>query len=105
MDLIKIYEKNKKENEEFEKVKNDYKLKQEIRSFIADIIQGKENYYTNNKEFIDKLELSFKKKNNTGSLWSPSYIGYANYTIKINKTNINKLQKYLDKIKQENINE
>ena len=55
MDLLKIYENIKKQEENEEKTKKEIEKKKELRKLIADIILGKDIFYTNSKELCEMI--------------------------------------------------
>ena len=90
MDLLKIYEKNK----ELEKKQNDLRSKEEIKDIVCSIIKGDETYKVNNKTKKILKEIGIKAYNrNFQGLFGMINEEY----IKLNKTNIQKIQKYIDK--------
>lgn len=93
MDLLKIYENIKKQEENEEKTKKEIEKKKEIRKLIADIILGKDIFYTNSKELCKDLGIKY----DTNGRQCPSgfFYSYYYYRFKLNKTNIAKIQKYL----------
>lgn len=93
MDLLKIYENVKKQEENEEKTKKEIEKKKEIRKLIADIILGKDIFYTNSKELCEALKIQYQKTD--GCTHSSYGFLYYYYRFKLNKTNIAKIQKYL----------
>lgn len=92
MDLLKIYEDNKKQKEELENQEEEIKFKRTLQSVLASIVAGNETYKTEYKEFIDKLNIKYKKI--TTQCWGGENLKYE---FNLNKTNIQKIQKYIDK--------
>lgn len=82
-------------NKEIEELKEDAKMREELNNLVAAIIKGEEKYYTDSKKLIDTLKINAKKETyNKYSMWVNIREGYA---IKINKTNIEKVNKYINK--------
>lgn len=97
MDLIKIYEANKKEREKEKQQNTKIEINRGIKEFLSAVIKGNEYFYTSNKELLKKLNLSYKKRER-GYVTFGS-IGICDYQVKINKTNVEKVQQYLNKQK------
>jgi len=93
MDLLKIYENNKKEEEKYESEKKNYELKREFRRLISSVVKGDKKFGTNDSELIEKLNI---KKAKPGSEISSFYRINYSYIFELNKTNIQKIQKYID---------
>lgn len=93
MDLLKIYENVKKQEENEEKTKKEIEKKKELRKLIADIILGKDIFYTNSKELCEALKIQYQKAD--GYTHCGYGFLYYYYKFKLNKTNIAKIQKYL----------
>lgn len=90
MDLVKIYETVKKQEKSEELIIKEIRQKQELRNIIADIVLCKEIFYTNDKELCETLGVKYDKNN--------SYLGLCSYSykFKLNKSNITKIQKYIN---------
>lgn len=93
MDLLKIYNENQEREKEFKKQKEKYELQKEINGFVVDIIRNEPEFYSNNKKVFEELGIKYKRK-------KMNYISigrYGNYYAPINKTNIKKLNDYINK--------
>lgn len=104
MNLLEIYEENKKEKEVFENQKKEHEFKKELKRLISSIIEGRDCFYTNNEELIEKLNIKAKKETkNNFTINMYDYHGYSlnsfEYVFDLNKTNIQKVQKYIDEEK------
>lgn len=94
IDLLKFVE----NNNEIQELKNEVEFKKELNKLISNIITGEENFYTNNEELIDKLDLKFEKAENYGRwLVINSFSCQKDYKVKLTKTNIRKVQDYINK--------
>ncbi len=92
VDLNKYIEINK----EIEELKEDAEMREELNNLVAAIIKGEEKYYTDSKKLIETLKINTKKETyNKYSMWA-SY-PKEGYIIKLNKTNIEKVNKYINK--------
>lgn len=94
MDLIKIYEENKQKEKEAKELKENLELDMATKKLIADIIQGKEDFFTNSKKLLEEIGLKYEETKNCCNYG----FGFSvyNYCVKLNKTNIRKIQKYID---------
>lgn len=91
VDLNKYIEINK----EIEELKEDAEMRTELNNLVAAIIKGEKTYYTDSKKLIDTLKINAKKEiYNRYSMWVSTKEGYA---IKLNKTNIKKINNYINK--------
>ena len=80
MDLLKIYN----ENQEREKQKEELKLQEKINELVSDVIQNKSDFISDDEKVFKELKIKFKKVQ-------------FNYIAPINKTNIKKLNDYINK--------
>lgn len=94
MDLVKIYEENKQKEKEAKEFKETLEVEQATKKLIADIIQGKEDFYTNSKRLLEEIGLKYEETKNICN-YGFSF-GIYNYCVKLNKSNIRKIQKYID---------
>lgn len=102
MNLLEIYENSKQEDEKYKQEKKNYELKKELRKLMSEIVKGTEEFGTNNKDLIKELDIKkFKKRDNCSSIYYSPFSTSYEYSFKINKTNIQKVQKYIDKTKKE----
>ena len=97
IDLLKIVENNKK----IEEQENVLERKREVRRLISMIIKGDEEFYTNDEGLIKEIGIKVSKKDKDCNdyLWT-RFIDTQNHgriRIRLNKTNIQKIQKYIDK--------
>lgn len=94
MNLLEIFEENNKRKEEEERQNDKRAFNKEIREIKSEIILGEEKHYSDNKELLEKLKIKYKKIETTsfGLYYSKRYDYYFEY----NKTNVAKIQKYLD---------
>lgn len=96
MDLLKIYNENQKREKEFKKQKEEYALQKDINGFVVDIIRNEPEFYSNNKKAFEELGIKYKRK-------KKDYIRIGecfrcgDYYAPINKTNIKKLNDYINK--------
>jgi len=95
MNLLEIFEENKKRIEEEQRQDDERAFNKEIREMKSEIILGKEEHESNNKELLDKLGIKYKK-NKTIVYYSPFNYSSNKYYFEYNKTNVKKIQKYLD---------
>lgn len=96
MDLLKIYNENQEREKEFEKQKEEYELQKEINGFVVDIIRNNERFYSNNKKVFEELGIKYKRKKMDYNLVGECF-RYDDYYAPINKTNIKKLNDYINK--------
>ena len=96
IDLLKIIEDNKKIDE----LRAEAGFRQEINKLIVAIVNNEKEYYTDNKENIEKLNLKYEKDEKS---YSYSYIplfpteqNCRKYVIRLTKENIKKIQKYVN---------
>lgn len=95
IDLLKIVENNKK----IEEQENVLERKREVRKLISVIIKGNEEFYTNDEGLIKEIGIKVSKKDMNCPMW-PIPIDMQNHgriRVKLNKTNIQKIQNYIDK--------
>ena len=89
IDLQKILEDNKKTRELEEKVR----FKRELNDLICSILRDNKEYYTDSDELIKELGVKYKEnKQNYFNIFSN-----REYTIKLTKENIKKIQDYINK--------
>lgn len=95
MDLLKIYEDVKKQKEKEEKTIKEIHVEKEIRKLLASIIKGEELFYTNVKELCEDLKVKYDSKDTFTDFGTLGF-GLYHYRFKLNKTNITKIQKYIE---------
>lgn len=95
MNLIKIYEDVKKQKEKEEKTIKNIEVEKEIRKLIASIIKGEELFFTNSKELCENLKIKYDNSDTYTNFGSLGF-GLYHYRFKLNKTNITKIQKYIE---------
>lgn len=92
MDLLKIYN----ENQEREKQKEELKLQEKINELVSDVIQNKSDFISDDEKVFKELGIKYKRK-------KKDYIRIGecfrcgDYYAPINKTNIKKLNDYINK--------
>ena len=91
IDLLSIYEKNQEIQKQVEEIKE----KKELNELIGYILNGKETFSTDIKELLEKIGLKYKKRENY--LCYTPFTRNGLYEIKLNKTNIKKIQEYIDR--------
>lgn len=91
IDLLSIYEKNQEIKKQVEEIKE----KKELNELIGCILNGEETFTTDIKELLEKIGLKYKK-NESYLCYSP-FTKNGLYEIKLNKTNIKKIQEYIDR--------
>lgn len=96
MDLLKIYNENQEREKEFKKQKEEYELQKEIKKFVVDIIRNEKEFYSNNKKAFEELGIKYKRKKRDYILIGECF-RYGDYYAPINKTNIKKLNDYINK--------
>ena len=96
MDLLKIYNENQEREKEFKKQKEEYELQKEIKKFVADIIRNNEEFYSNNKKVFEELDIKSKRRDRFLEC-AGYYSKPGDYYAPINKTNIKKLNDYINK--------
>lgn len=95
MNLLEIFEENNKRKEEEERQDKERAFGEEIREIKSEIILGKKEHHSNNKELLEKLKIKFKHHEN---LYYYYYkVERYDYYFEYNKTNVKKIQEYLDK--------
>ncbi len=95
MDLLKIYENNKKNEENYKKQVQEYKFKQELNNLISAIIKSKDTYETENELLIKRLNIKAKKRTIKRNGWN-FCIDVDEYEFKITKELIVEVNKYLN---------
>ena len=93
-DLFKIYETIQEQIKNEDETKKEIEEQEELRTILSSIIEGKKEYYTNNKGLLEKIGIKYKKRENGTITWK---IGWKGYYFKFNKTNLNKIEQYLRK--------
>lgn len=89
-----------KSNDEINDLKNEADFKKELNRLIANIITGEEEFSTNNKTLVDKLDIKYKKNDSSicGYYGNPFRTHFrGEYMFKLNLTNIKKVQNYINK--------
>lgn len=99
IDLLDIFNKNKKLNEAQDKLE----LIKELRVLLSTIVKGDDEFLTNNETLIKKIGLKYK---NNETLYVPTFSGYdarlySRYKVELSKSNIKKVQSYLDDLEEE----
>lgn len=89
IDLLSVFENNK----EIENKQKELNKEKELMELITYIIQGRETFKTDNKELLEEIGIKYKKIDNFGYM---PFIRGGQYEIKLNKTNIKKIQNYID---------
>ncbi len=97
MNLLKIYEQNEKNKKEFETVKNEIELQKEINKLIACVIEGRNEFRTNNVKIFEELGIKKRKLKEPKYCYIGLFSSGGDFYIKINETNIKKIQDYIDK--------
>lgn len=95
MDLLKIYN----ENQEREKQKEELKLQEKINELVSEVIQNKSDFISDDEKVFKELKIKFKKEGCSCSadLYNLTPKFQFNYIAPINKTNIKKLNDYINK--------
>lgn len=91
VDLSKYIEINK----EIEELKEDAEMRTELNNLVAAIIKGEKEYFTDSEKLIKELEIKTKKEEY--HKYSMLISTYSGYKIKLNKTNIEKINNYINK--------
>lgn len=94
LDLISIYERNKK----IEKKENELKEQAEINSLIRYVLDNISEYQSANKKLFDKIGFKYTKKTAYSCFGGKSIV----YNVKFNKANIKLLQDYIKELGEEN---
>lgn len=94
MNLLEIFEENKKRKEEEKRQDEERAFNEEIRNIKSEIILGKEEHQIENKELLKKLGIKYKK--NKVKVYYPLNSSWHEYYFEYNKTNIKKIQNYID---------
>jgi hypothetical protein len=90
IDLLSILE----NNQELDKQQKELDAKKELKELVVAIIRGEDCFYTNSKELLTEIDV--KAKTNSVGYYVP-FSSYKKYKISLNKTNIKKIQKYIEK--------
>lgn len=94
-------EKFVEKNEKIKELEEEKEFQEELRNIVASIIQGDETYETNSDKLVEELNFKVKKtksSNTISLLFGSTWCSYGkDYTIKLNKTNIKKVQDYINK--------
>ncbi len=93
IDLLKFVEGNKKTKD----LQDEVDFKKELNKLIANIITGEKEFFTNSDMLIEKLNIKCKKNIFDVSRSFFEFYPLKKYTFKLNKTNIKKIQSYIDK--------
>lgn len=98
IDLIKVYEENKKIEKNQEKIDE----QKELRKLLSAIVGNEKQFYTNDEKFLKKLNIKYGKSNDNhvfgiGYSWN-TYNMCGSYFINLTKENIKKIQKYIDEV-------
>jgi len=93
VDLLEINENSRIKNEQLNENFKAQEFKNELYELIAAIMKGDKDFATNSKLLITKLNI---KANHT-DIHNLMFMGLKEYSFKLNKTNIKKVQKYIDK--------
>ena len=85
-------------NENTKILEEEIAFRKELHKLIAAIISDEESFYTDNDELVERLKLKTKNVSNiiskaTGGNWTYKTFRYK---VELNKSNIKKVQKYLD---------
>lgn len=96
MNLLDIFEENQKRMEEEKQQDEERAFNKEIREIKSEIILGKKEHQSDSKELLDKLGIKYKKYKNLYYYCGTSSIKKYDYYFEYNKTNVKKIQKYLD---------
>lgn len=95
MNLLKIYEDVKKQKEKEEKTIKNIEVEKELRKLIASIIRGDEHFFTNSKKLCEDLKVKYDNRD-TFTDYGTLGFGLYHCRVKLNKTNISKIQKYIE---------
>lgn len=96
IDLIKVYEENKK----IEKNQEELDEQKELRDLLSAIVGNKKYFYTNNEKFLKKLNIKYGKNTQNHVIsYGYNYSTWGScgdYFINLTKENIKKIQKYIN---------
>lgn len=95
MNLLELNKQIKEKISNKEKIDKELENYKEIKRIIFEISIGSEKYSTNNKELFDEIGIKLKTKST--SMHFSWYKQEQKYEFKLNKTNIAKIQKYIDR--------
>lgn len=100
IDLLKMSENSKKRKKEIATEIEESEFKDELYDTIAAICKGDDCFKTNKTQFETKLGIKLKEILKDGLMFlGPSP---KKYSFKLNKKNIQKIQKYIDKTLNKN---
>lgn len=100
--LYEIFEQMQEVYKDFENAKKEIKkgekfieFREDLQEVLCDILKGKKEHYLR-KDITELYEkkLGIKCKE-TKRIFYPSVFNYEDYMFKLNKTNLNKIEKYL----------
>lgn len=96
IDLLEIYENNKKIEKEQEKVNKE----KELRRLLSYIIKDEEEWQTDNKELLEEMQVKYKEKKYETRGFYPfgKIMENYKYDVKLTKENIKKINAYLKKV-------
>lgn len=97
MDLISIYNRNKIKN----KLHKELEKEICIERILEKIVNGEDTFTDDNHELFDSFGIKYTKTIRKNKYFG-NIIKETVYTIKLNKTNITKIQNYLNKQEAEN---
>lgn len=82
-------------NENTKIIEGEIVFRKELHKLIASIITDEETFRTKNKTIVERLKLKFRLEREPR--WDMyNRIEVSIYVVELNKSNINKVQKYLD---------
>lgn len=99
IDLLKMSENSKKDKKEIAIEIEEREFKDELYDTIAAICKGDDCFKTNKTQFETKLGIKLKDNFDGLMFLGPSP---KKYSFKLNKKNIQKIQKYIDKTLNKN---
>ena len=94
-DLVVLYEYVKEQVKDEEEMLQDVNDRKEVREILASVVKGKEYHYTSNKKLLKKMKIYYSKNESGGFLFNSSY------RFKLSKTNLNKIQQYIEEEKKQ----
>lgn len=86
-----------KTTKKIEEQENVLKRKREVRRLISEIIKGNEEFYTYDEGLIKEIGIKVSKKDMNCPVWTSLIENRGRIRIELNKTNIQKIQKYINK--------
>lgn len=97
MNLLEIFEDNERVKKAEEKLDAKREEHHELKEIISEIIRGDETHYTDNEDLLKKIGIKYKKSECS---YMPLPFRHFEYERRIyfeyNKTNVKKIQKYLE---------